>query len=253
MLHVPNFIARSHSPLPASVPLDLADGPIDVRIRSNRRARRMTLRHDAATGETVLTLPDRAPLAEAIDFLEAHRDWIESRRNRIGRPRPFVSGMVLPLRGIDHLITGTGKTRGTVAVAEATEGPPRILVPGGAAHLHRRLSDWLRAEARRDLTQAVERYTAELGTIARRIAVRDQRSRWGSCSAAGHLSFSWRLVLAPGFVLDYVAAHEVAHLIEMNHSPRFWAEVDKTSADRAKAERWLRAHGSDLHRYGRQG
>lgn len=253
MLHVPDFLSRSKRPLPESVALDLMDGTVDVRIRRNARARRMTLRHDAATGETVLTLPDRARLPDAIDFLEHHRGWIESRRTKHGRPRPFAPGMVLPLRGVDHRIVGTGKTRGTVDLAGSWPGMPEILVPGGDAHLQRRLIDWLRSEARRDLTDAVARHAAALGVVARRITVRDQRSRWGSCSAAGHLSFSWRLVLAPGFVLDYVAAHEVAHLVEMNHSPRFWALVDQTSSERAKAERWLRAHGADLHRYGRNG
>lgn len=251
MLHVPDFLVRSKKPLPATIALDLTDGTVDVRIRRNARARRMTLRHDTATGETVLTLPQRAHFSEAIDFLEHHRGWIESRRSKHGPPRPFVPGMMLPLRGVDHRIVGTGKTRGTVFAADAPGGNPEIHVPGGDAHLQRRLSDWLRAEARRDLIEAVARYAAELGVVARRITVRDQRTRWGSCSAAGHLSFSWRLVLAPEFVLDYVAAHEVAHLVEMNHSPRFWALVDRTSSDRAGAERWLRAHGVDLHRYGR--
>jgi predicted metal-dependent hydrolase len=114
----------------------------------------------------------------------------------------------------------------------------------------RRVRDFLEREAKRDLQAAVARHTAALGIPARRITVRDTRSRWGSCSAKGYLNFSWRLILAPPFVLDYLAAHEVAHLKEMNHSPRFWREVHALCPRTEEAERWLKRHGTDLHRYG---
>src|SRR5437870_2572055 len=105
-------------------------------------------------------------------------------------------------------------------------------------------------EAQRDLEAASRRYAAELGVAIKRICVRDQSSRWGSCSNTGVLSFSWRLILAPSFVLDYLAAHEVCHLVELNHSARFWRLVKRLYPDVERAKMWLDVHGTDLHRYG---
>ena len=121
---------------------------------------------------------------------------------------------------------------------------------GEAPHINRRIADFLRREALRDLDAASRRAAANLNVAIKRISVRDQSSRWGSCSTTGVLSYSWRLILAPPFVLDYLAAHEVAHLVEMNHSPRFWRLVNGICADAHRDKVWLDAHGSDLHRFG---
>jgi predicted metal-dependent hydrolase len=115
------------------------------------------------------------------------------------------------------------------------------------------LREWLCAEAMRDLDQRVACHAARLHLKPKRIAVRDQSSRWGSCSTTGVLSFSWRLILAPSQILDYVAAHEVAHLKEMNHGPRFWALVRESMPAMDEAKRWLQIYGMDLHRYGTSG
>jgi predicted metal-dependent hydrolase len=137
----------------------------------------------------------------------------------------------------------------------AADGEPLLCVAGEAAHVDRRICDYLKREALRDLGAASRRAAERLGVSIRRISVRDQSSRWGSCSTTGMLSYSWRLILAPPFVLDYLAVHEVAHLIEMNHSPRFWRLVHRICADAHRAKVWLDVHGGDLHRYGlsRQG
>jgi predicted metal-dependent hydrolase len=119
-------------------------------------------------------------------------------------------------------------------------------------HVARRVADFLKREAKRDLEAASRAAAEKLGVRLRRIAIRDQTSRWGSCSAEGVLSYSWRLILAPPFVLDYLAAHEVAHLVEMNHSRRFWRLVERLYPDVARAKAWLDAHGAELHRYGMQ-
>jgi len=123
-------------------------------------------------------------------------------------------------------------------------------VAGDVTHAPRRLGDWLVDQARRDLDARVSWHSRRLGVKASRISVRDQTSRWGSCSTTGALSFSWRLILAPRHILDYVAAHEVAHLAEMNHGPKFWALVRRTMPDMDEARRWLQIYGMDLHRYG---
>jgi predicted metal-dependent hydrolase len=123
-------------------------------------------------------------------------------------------------------------------------------VAGDAPHLERRVADYFKREAKRDLEAAVEGYADKLGVRCRRVSIRDQSSRWGSCSTTGVLSFSWRLILAPRYVLDYLAAHEVAHLVEMNHSPRFWRLLLRMCPDTHRAKLWLDVHGTDLHRYG---
>ena len=130
------------------------------------------------------------------------------------------------------------------------KGDPVIVVSTEAPHVTRRVREFLEAEARKDLAAAVQRHTAALGVTAKRITVRDTKSRWGSCSARGTLSFSWRLIMAPAFVLDYLAAHEVAHLRELNHSHRFWRLVFELCPRTEEAERWLKHHGSELHRFG---
>jgi predicted metal-dependent hydrolase len=162
----------------------------------------------------------------------------------------FAHDVVVPLRGLPHRIAHRPSVRGTVWT-EMDDGGERLLcVAGAAPHVDRRVSDYLRREAKRDLEAASARFAVELGVGIRRVAVRDQASRWGSCSTAGALSFSWRLILAPRWVLDYLAAHEVAHLLEMNHSPRFWRLVRRLCPDHERAKIWLDVHGSDLHRYG---
>jgi predicted metal-dependent hydrolase len=131
-----------------------------------------------------------------------------------------------------------------------TRAVPRICVSGGDTHGPRRPADWLRAEAKADLTRRTYHHAANLGLRPKRISVRDQSTRWGSCSTTGTICYSWRLIFAPEFVLDYVAAHEVAHLREMNHGPRFWRLVRDTMPDMQKARAWLKQNGAELHRFG---
>jgi len=141
--------------------------------------------------------------------------------------------------------------RGTVWTEMSEDGSRLLCVTGGAPHIDRRVADFLKREAQRDLDAASRLHASCLGVTIKRITVRDQSSRWGSCSRTGVLSYSWRLILAPPFVLDYLAAHEVAHLAELNHSPRFWRLVRGLSPEFKRAKTWLVTHGSELHRYGR--
>jgi predicted metal-dependent hydrolase len=225
------------------------DGAIyPVQLRRHRQARRYTLRIQAATRTVVLTMPLRGTLREARAFAERNGGWIAARLKRLPQAIPIADGLELPLRGIPHRIVHRA-ARGTVWI-EAGHDMPLLCVAGDPAHLARRVRDYLKREAKRDLEAASRRYAALLAVTARRIAVRDQASRWGSCTAAGVLSYSWRLILAPPYVLDYLAAHEVAHLVEMNHSRRFWRVVAGICPDWQRAKGWLTAHGNALHRYG---
>jgi predicted metal-dependent hydrolase len=226
--------------------LTVAGREMPLVIRRHPRARRLTLRLRLDSDGVVVTIPERAAFADGVALARTNSGWIAerlgSRPERVG----FCTGAIIPLRGIDH------------EVRHLSPGPPRvgvqdrrILVPGPEAELAARLQAWLRRQARGDLQQQIDRLAPTVGRPVGRIGVRDTRSRWGSCSTAGNLSFSWRLILAPSAVLDYVVAHELAHLAERNHGPRFWglvATLHGDGVDRARA--WLRHHGPGLHRYG---
>jgi predicted metal-dependent hydrolase len=189
---------------------------------------------------------------EAGLFVHRNLAWVRDRLGDLPELVPFADGMRLPVRGILHRVRfDHGPGRGPIVrVSTGATGEPTLTVRGAPEHCARRLKDWLHAEAKRDLDARVEVHCLRLGLKAKRLALRDQASRWGSCSSRGVLSFSWRLILAPAAVLDYVAAHEVAHLAEMNHGPRFWALVRKTMPDMEAAKTWLATHGVELHRYG---
>ncbi len=221
-----------------------------VRMRRHRQARRYTLRIQAATREVVLTIPPRGTLKEAREFAQKHGGWIAARLGRLPKAAPFTPGVVVPLRGVPHRIVHRRGVRGTVWAETDERGEHLLCVAGNAPHIDRRIGDFVRREAKRDLEAASQQFANDLGVRVKRIVVRDQSSRWGSCSTTGVLSYSWRLILAPGHVLNYLAAHEVAHLVEMNHSPRFWRLVQRLCPNHERAKVWLDVHGTDLHRYG---
>ena len=221
-----------------------------VRVRRHRQARRYTLRIQAATREVILTIPPRGTLKEARAFAQKHGGWIAARLGRLPEAVPFAEGVVVPLRGMPHRIAHRRGARGTVWTEAEVSSERLLCVAGNAPHIDRRVSDFLRREAKRELEAASRHFAHALGVTIKRVSVRDQASRWGSCSTAGVLSYSWRLILAPSFVLNYLAAHEVAHLVEINHSVRFWRLVQRLCPDHERAKIWLDVHGSDLHRYG---
>ncbi len=223
----------------------LPGGPALVEWRRSARARRVSLRIDPRGGAVVVTLPPRAARTAGVALLLNHAEWISARLAALPGAVPFADGAALPLHGTEHRIRHVGGLRGTVRI-EAGE----ILVAGDAAFLVRRVGDFLRAEARRRFGELAAGKAAAAGLVPGRITVKDTKSRWGSCSARRHLAFSWRLVMAPPHVQDYVAAHEVAHLRHMNHGPRFWALVHELTPHHAAAVAWLHAHGPKLLRVG---
>ena len=212
----------------------------------SQRARRASLRVDPAGRRIVLTAPVRMARATAVDFAHAQAGWIAARLKRLPERRPFADGADVPLFGTPHRIRHRTDARGTVW-REANE----IHVAGRPEHLPRRLKDWLTAELRERLVPLVQAKAAQVERPVRRITVRDTRSRWGSCAPDGRMSFSWRLVFAPPEVLDYLVAHEVAHLVHHNHSTRFWALARELCEGPIEApQAWLKAHGETLLQYG---
>jgi predicted metal-dependent hydrolase len=229
------------------------DGAIyPVELRRHARATRYTLRVQATNRAIMLTMPMRGSVREAKAFAERNGGWIAARLKRLPQAIPFADGLELPLRGVPHRIAHRSGARGTVWT-ETGSDMPLLIVAGDRAHLARRVRDFLKREAKRDLDAASRRYAAQLGVAIKRISIRDQSSRWGSCTAAGVLSYSWRLILSPPHVLEYLAAHEVAHLVEMNHSRRFWRVVERICPDWERAKAWLNTQGTALHRYGEDG
>ncbi|HVV79956.1 MAG TPA: SprT family zinc-dependent metalloprotease [Pseudolabrys sp.] len=235
---------------PSSIDIAFEDAVYQVRLQRHRQARRYTLRVQSATREVVLTMPPRGNLRDAEAFAKKHGGWIASRLNRLPQPSPFCDGAIVPLRGEPHRIEHRPGERGTVWIELGDDGRHALCVAGEAPHVARRVRDYLKREAKRELEAASRRYAEQLDVKIKRVSVRDQASRWGSCSTTGMLSYSWRLILAPPFVLDYLAAHEVAHLVEMNHSRSFWRIVGRICPNTARAKTWLDSHGADLHRYG---
>lgn len=214
---------------------------IEVVLRRSARARRLSLRVSALDGRVTLTVPRRASADAARAFVEERQDWIAAARGRAPHRVDVTLGSALPVEG----------RRLTLAAAQGGAVPridgERLLVPTTRAAPAARA--FLRTLARDRLAEASARHAAAVGRSFRRLELRDTRSRWGSCSQAGRLMYSWRLVMAPPDVLDYVAAHEVAHLVHMNHSPDFWHVVrDLCPAWRLHRD-WLRGNGPDLHRY----
>jgi predicted metal-dependent hydrolase len=246
----------SHSRAVSHIDVEHAGDVYRVKLRSTRTVRRLTLRVSHSSGDVVLTTPHRLALSDAIDFAQRHAAWIGARLRRLPDPIPFAPGEIIPIRGVDHRIVHAPARRGTVwteLLQASEEAPPiaTLCVAGETPHLSRRVTDYLKRTAKQDLEASVERYCHILKIPARSVTVRDTTSRWGSCSASGSLNFSWRLIFAPAFVLDYLAAHEVAHLIHMNHSKKFWALTRKLCEDTDRAEAWLNAQGPTLYRYGK--
>jgi predicted metal-dependent hydrolase len=231
------------APLPV-LTVELVGQLIEVKLKRHAAAKRMVLRLDRDGRSFNLTMPKRQSLVSAKAFLETSKLWMQNTLAHRGHKAPEQLGTTVLLRGVAIAIVKTEKLRGLVHYDDAA----KILhVPGGEAHWQRRLTDWLKQEAEKDLRAASQLYAAKMQTQFSKLSVRDQKSRWGSCTSDGALSYSWRLILAPSFVLDYVAAHEVAHLKEMNHGPRFWCLVLGHCARTREAKQWLKARGHELH------
>jgi predicted metal-dependent hydrolase len=225
--------------------LDINGRKLPVRFIHNRRARRIILRVDTEADGALVTLPLRASQDEAIKLVRAKADWLLKRLDKRPPNINFEPGSVIPVRGQDCVIVHDPVGRFGVNQSDG-----RICVSGTTPHIPRRVSDWLRKEAKQLLGESAHAMAAKVDRQVNRITVRNTKSRWGSCSAAGNLSFCWRLVMAPDWVIDYVVAHEVAHLVHMNHGPDFWTTVDGFGVDAKAARAWLNQNAERLHRIG---
>lgn len=243
----PSLRARTRKSIPPREVghLTVGERAIPLMMRKSRRARSLSLRIDPVLDAVELVLPWGVSVREGLRFAATKSGWL--RANLEDRPPrvPFAPGARIPYLGVDHEIVHDPAARAGVRIEAG-----RIHVSGGIEFLARRLRDWLRCQAQRRLAARVTVAAARVERRVKHVRLRDPKSRWGSCAADGGLSFSWRLVLAPAAVLDYVVAHEVAHLVHANHGTRFWRLVTELAGDAEAPRAWLRAHGARLLRYG---
>jgi hypothetical protein len=215
-------------------------------IRQHERATRITLRIEPGGKALKMTIPQGLAAREVNAFLDRHQGWLLTKLAKFSAETSLQHGGEILLRGLRHRIEHTGSLRG-LTEATSVDGRPVLRISGMPEHAGRRISTFLKKEARTDLERLVALHAGAIGARVASVSMKDTRSRWGSCSSEGNLSFSWRIVMAPPMVIDYLAAHEVAHLREMNHGPRFWALCRKLCPGMDEAKVWLKRHGSQLH------
>ncbi|KQQ78523.1 MULTISPECIES: M48 family metallopeptidase [Rhizobium/Agrobacterium group] len=226
--------------------LEVGNRALPLTIKENSRATRITLRIEPGGRALNLTVPAGLRKSEIEEFLERHQGWLLTKLSKFSTDNPIRSGGFVPIRGVQHRIDHTGTLRGLTEIA-MVDGVPVVRVSGLEDHLGRRVATFLKKEARRDMELLAFRHAASIRKPVASVTLKDTRSRWGSCSWDGNLSFSWRIVMAPPLVIDYLAAHEVAHLKEMNHGPKFWALCHQLCPRMEEARKWLKQNGSQLH------
>jgi hypothetical protein len=225
--------------------LALPSGLARVEWRRSLRARRVSLRIDPTGGAVIVTLPARATRKAGMALLMGHAEWVSSRLAALPEAVTFTEGALVPICGVPYRIRHAPAAKGGAFLLDQ-----ELHVTGAVDFLCRRVRDFLRQEARRQLGTLAVAKAALIGVVPKRITMKDTTSRWGSCAPDKSLAFSWRLVMAPAFVQDYVVAHEVAHLRHMNHGPKFWSLVDELTPHTKAAVPWLRAEGARLLRIG---
>lgn len=213
---------------------------LNIKIIKNNRSKNMRLRLDK-NGTVVLSMPKWTLQRTGLKFIQDNIEWIKTQQNKIISPKVFQNGMEITLIGTPLIITHSPATRTGCHIDTG-----KLIVSGDIHHLHRRVRDFIKQYAYAYIQQTALQMATVLNEKPTKITLRDTSSRWGSCSSSKHLSFCWKLALAPEFVLKYIIAHEVAHLKEMNHSHQFWATVALLNVQRADAEIWLRKNGSEL-------
>lgn len=228
--------------------IELATGSeterLPIIIRKHPRSRSMVIRYQPLQHQICLTLPRHATIAQGLHFVEEKRSWLEKQLHDKAKHIPLTEGHRIPILGKTYTLCHVGG-RGVVTAED-----DRILVPGDAIFMKRRVREWLKQQVRQEIAALVSAKSQQLQRPYRKISLRDTISRWGSCSYDGNLSFSWRLAFAPRPILEYVVSHEVAHLKHHDHSPAFWMAVESLYPDHAAAREWLRTHGATLYAYG---
>lgn len=241
MIDLAGFL-KPQKPKQTLIFLELDGRQIEILLIRNKRSKRLTLRQNLSGGNFKLSMPMRGTIAQAKAFCQQHKSWIADKSASMQDMICFEQGQYIPLRGGQVKLVFLDQLRG-----QTQEIDHELRVTGGTDYAPRRLTTWLKAEAKADILIAIDKYQPLLKVKHSKLTIRDTKSRWGSCSSTKALSFSWRLVLAPSDVLDYVVAHELAHILEMNHSAKFWAHVDRVCPHMNDSRKWLKTKGGQLH------
>ena len=228
------------------LPLD----DLTARLSVNPRARRLSIRIDARAGEAVLIAPSERKLGEVVAFARTKTAWIRERLADRPLGTPLEPGTTLALFGKPVRLTATGGA-GAARLTEDPDGP--VIVSGGEGEAYaRRVENLFKRVARDTLQTRTDVHLRTLGQRPVKMSIADPKSRWGSCSPHNRsIRYSWRVVMAPPAVIDYLAAHEVAHLVHADHSPAYWAVVQRLVGDHRPHRKWLRDNGPALHAVGR--
>lgn len=221
--------------------VDISGAKRLVKLRRNAQAKKMVLRVDALTGEIKLTAPPHVSSQALQKFLDENNGWVMTERAKVDARPSIQHGSMVPLMGVPHRVCCLDKPPRKVRVVDG-----EIHVGGPSDQAPARLLRWFKARAKEQLTEDAKHYADMLQVQFKRISIGDMKSRWGSCSSSGTLRFNWRLVMAKPFVRQYVAAHEVAHILEMNHSNRFWQHVADCMPTYKIERKWLKTYGQDL-------
>ncbi|HNS44192.1 MAG TPA: SprT family zinc-dependent metalloprotease [Alphaproteobacteria bacterium] len=219
-----------------------------LNVRISPKAKRLALRLDAHAGRIDLVIPERASLKKAYKFAESNQHWIETKINALPQPIPFTDGQSVPLLGKLHTIRiiKTGKKYTSInMIGDEIQVETQLDDPS------QRITRFLRSYAEKELRKLADIKAATLNRTLSSFCVRDMKSRWGSCSTDGRMTLSWRLLFAPLEAIDYVVAHESAHLTHADHSKKFWALCEGLSADYSTGKEWMRLNGIHLGRYGK--
>lgn len=236
--------ALKSSPYSVALTVDSRTEHLPVIFRKHPTSQHMVIRYQPLQHLIAVTLPRYVSIRQGLHFIEEKRNWIEEQVRERSARVPFADGQILSVCGTALAIRHTGG-RGVVRIDGGS-----LLVPGDAAFVSRRVREWLKKTARHEMLRIACARAPLIGRAIGKVTLRDTHSRWGSCSSDGSLSFSWRLVLAPPEVLEYVVCHEVAHLLHHNHSTAFWEAVEKLCPEHRKARKWLKTHGATLWAYG---
>jgi predicted metal-dependent hydrolase len=213
-------------------------------IRRHKTARRIVLRYQPLRGAIGLTLPRYATIRQGLDFIASKEEWIAHEVLHHRHKIVFADGAIIPVLGVHYTLCHSGG-RGTITIQDS-----KILVHGDAEFMERRVHDWIKRTAGETISTLAHSHAKTLGVTIKKLSLRDTGSHWGSCTSGGRLSFSWRLAFAPREVMEYVVCHEVAHLMELNHSKAFWAIVASLCPHWQASRKWLKTHGAQLYLYG---
>jgi len=214
-----------------------------LKVKTALRCRRLNLRIDHKKREVVLSMPKLCSKKKAFDFIQSHIDWVEEKLAALPKIKDFEDGEQISLLGQNITICH-----------DATFGAPKIIgdklfVGGDKLFLHRRVKDFIKRQAKKELFKRSKALADRLGCALNGVTIKDTKSRWGSCSSLKHINYSWRIALAPIEAIDYLTAHEVAHLKHQDHSESFWKTVQTLAPDAQNGKTWLQKNGNTLYLY----